>query len=91
MFLKYLLDPIHNIFMINFFSISAKDIAGKLINFEIFKGKKAILVVNVASKWGLTKSDYTALSALYSDYSHKGLEIIGCPCNQFGGQEPWSE
>ena len=77
--------------MKSLFDFSVKDITGKLINFEIFKDKKVILVVNVASKWGLTKSDYTALSNLYSDYSQKGLEIIGAPCNQFGAQEPWPE
>lgn len=72
-----------------FFSFSVKDILGKVISFESFKGKKAILVVNVASQWGLTESNYKALSSLYADYQNDGLEIIGCPCNQFGKQEPW--
>ena len=49
----------------NFFSFSAKDILGKMINFDIYKNKKCILVVNVAMQWGLTKSNYTALSKIY--------------------------
>ena len=51
--------------------------------------QKVILFVNVASKCGYTKQ-YTALQSLYEQYKDKGLEIIGVPCNQFGGQEPGS-
>ena len=49
---------------------------------------KAVLVVNVASKWGVTKRDYTQLVQMYKDLNTKGLEIIAFPCNQFGEQEP---
>jgi glutathione peroxidase len=47
----------------------------------------ATLVVNVASKCGLTPQ-YTALEQLAKDYGDRGLTVIGVPCNQFMGQEP---
>jgi glutathione peroxidase len=47
----------------------------------------AALVVNVASKCGLTPQ-YTALEQLAKDYGNRGLTVIGVPCNQFMGQEP---
>jgi glutathione peroxidase len=49
----------------------------------------AALVVNVASKCGLTPQ-YTALEQLAKKYSERGLTVIGVPCNQFMGQEPGS-
>ena len=48
---------------------------------------KAALVVNVASKCGLTPQ-YSKLEALQERLSGKGFTVIGIPCNQFGGQEP---
>jgi glutathione peroxidase len=47
----------------------------------------AALVVNVASKCGLTPQ-YTALEQLAKEYRDRGLTVIGVPCNQFMGQEP---
>ncbi len=47
------------------------------------------LVVNVASKCGLTPQ-YTALAALHEQYSAQGFTVLGVPCNQFGAQEPGS-
>jgi glutathione peroxidase len=47
----------------------------------------AALVVNVASKCGLTPQ-YTVLEQLAKDYGQRGLTVIGVPCNQFMGQEP---
>ena len=47
----------------------------------------ALLIVNVASKCGLTPQ-YTGLEALQRDYADRGLQVLGFPCNQFGGQEP---
>ena len=47
----------------------------------------AALVVNVASKCGLTPQ-YSALEKLARDYGDRGLTVIGVPCNQFMGQEP---
>ena len=48
---------------------------------------RATLVVNVASKCGLTPQ-YTALEKLARDYAARGLTVVGVPCNQFMGQEP---
>ncbi|MDH6676648.1 glutathione peroxidase [Rhodococcus sp. LBL1] len=50
-------------------------------------GGRAVLVVNVASKCGLTPQ-YTVLEKLASEYAERGLSVIGIPCNQFMGQEP---
>ena len=51
-----------------------------------FQGK-ALLLVNVASKCGLTPQ-YTGLEQLQSTYEDQGFSVVGFPCNQFGGQEP---
>jgi glutathione peroxidase len=48
---------------------------------------KVLLLVNVASKCGLTKQ-YTALEELQKNYEAQGFSVLGFPCNQFGGQEP---
>jgi glutathione peroxidase len=50
-------------------------------------GGKAALVVNVASRCGLTPQ-YAKLEALHERLSARGFTVIGFPCNQFGGQEP---
>ena len=50
---------------------------------------KVVLVVNVASKCGLTPQ-YTQLEKLHEDLAAKGFSVVGVPCNQFGGQEPGS-
>ncbi|NKQ53647.1 glutathione peroxidase [Amycolatopsis sp. K13G38] len=50
-------------------------------------GRKAMLVVNVASKCGLTPQ-YEGLERLQERFGDKGFSVVGFPCNQFGGQEP---
>lgn len=50
---------------------------------------KALLIVNVASQCGLTPQ-YSGLQQLHEDYGERGFEVLGFPCNQFGGQEPGS-
>jgi glutathione peroxidase len=69
-------------------NISIGGINGKEIRLEQFKGKK-ILIVNVASACGFTPQ-YAQLEELYRLYQDR-LVIIGCPCNDFGKQEPGSE
>ncbi|ROO90494.1 glutathione peroxidase [Actinocorallia herbida] len=51
---------------------------------------RTVLVVNVASKCGLTPQ-YEGLEALYREFQGRGLEVLGFPCNQFGGQEPGTD
>jgi len=68
--------------------IPIKDIDGKDTSLKAYKGK-VLLVVNVASKCGLTPQ-YQALEALQQKYKAKGFTVLGFPCNQFGGQEPGS-
>ena len=50
---------------------------------------KVVLVVNVASKCGLTPQ-YTGLEALHNEFASQGFSVVGVPCNQFGAQEPGS-
>lgn len=61
-------------------------LAGQPTTLDAYAGK-ALLVVNVASKCGLTPQ-YTALEALQKKYGPRGFTVVGFPCNQFGGQEP---
>jgi glutathione peroxidase len=58
-------------------------------DFSLADLKGPLLIVNVASKCGLTPQ-YTALEQLAKDYGPKGLTVVGVPCNQFMGQEPGS-
>ncbi|MET3899442.1 glutathione peroxidase [Devosia sp. UYZn731] len=57
--------------------------------FSAYQGK-VVLVVNVASKCGLTPQ-YGGLEALWQAHKDQGLVILGFPCNQFAGQEPGSD
>jgi glutathione peroxidase len=61
---------------------------GEPMDLSDYKGK-AVLVVNVASKCGLTPQ-YTGLEQLQKRFSDRGFSVLGVPCNQFGGQEPGS-
>ncbi|KAK3119901.1 hypothetical protein QOZ80_9AG0677450 [Eleusine coracana subsp. coracana] len=68
---------------------AVKDISGSDVKLSEYAGK-VLLIVNVASKCGLTNSNYKELNVLYDKYRGKGLEILAFPCNQFAGQEPGS-
>ena len=61
-------------------------LAGQPTSLGDYRGK-ALLVVNVASKCGLTPQ-YEGLERLQKTYGDKGFTVLGFPCNQFGGQEP---
>ncbi len=69
-----------------FYQFSATTLQGKEVSMESYKGK-VVLVVNTASKCGLTPQ-YEGLETLYREYKDKGLVILGFPCNQFANQEP---
>ncbi|XP_051143214.1 probable glutathione peroxidase 4 [Andrographis paniculata] len=66
---------------------TVKDSRGRDVDLSSYKGK-VLLVVNVASKCGLTTQNYTELTQLYSRYKDRGFEILAFPCNQFLYQEP---
>ncbi len=70
------------------FTMPLKTLSGKPTSLAAFDGK-ALLLVNVASKCGLTPQ-YATLEALQDEYAAKGFTVVGFPCNQFGGQEPGS-
>ena len=70
----------------SFYSLSAETLQGQPFSFDQLRGK-VVLVVNTASKCGLTPQ-YEGLEALYRTYKDRGLVILGFPCNQFAQQEP---
>ncbi len=72
-----------------FYTMKAISLQGKEIGMDSYKGK-VVLVVNTASKCGLTPQ-YEGLEKLYREYKDRGLVILGFPCNQFGHQEPGTE
>jgi glutathione peroxidase len=75
------------------FIVSLRDIPVKTLTGEPSSlgelGGKTLLVVNVASKCGLTPQ-YTGLEELQKQFADRGFSVAGFPCNQFGGQEPGS-
>ena len=75
--------------MSSIYDFTIKSITGQDVSFETYRGK-VLLIVNVASKCGLT-SQYEGLEALQRKYHDRGFEVLGFPCNQFGGQEPGTE
>jgi len=70
----------------NFHSFTVKSIDGEDVDLSKYKGKK-VMVVNTASKCGLTPQ-YEQLQSLYEKYKSKGFEIIAFPANNFLSQEP---
>ncbi len=72
-----------------FYSLSAKSIDGKVIDFSSYRGK-VILAVNVASQCGFTPQ-YSGLEKLYKKFKNREFIIFGFPSNDFGGQEPGTD
>ena len=72
-----------------FYSFKAKSLQGKETEMKAYQGK-TILVVNTASKCGLTPQ-FEGLEKLYQKYREKDFVILGFPCNQFANQEPGDE
>jgi glutathione peroxidase len=68
------------------FETPVKTLEGKPSSLGAHRGK-ALLVVNVASRCGLTPQ-YEDLEKLHKEYAGRGFSVVGFPCNQFGGQEP---
>lgn len=75
--------------MSDIFEIPVKKIDGTETNLGEFKDK-ALLVVNVASKCGLTPQ-YEGLEKIYREFSDKGFEVLGFPANNFLSQEPGTD
>ncbi|MFF1476877.1 glutathione peroxidase [Streptomyces sp. NPDC058301] len=70
------------------YDIPLRTLSGEPTSLADYKGK-AVLVVNVASKCGLTPQ-YAGLERLQALYGERGFTVLGVPCNQFGAQEPGS-
>ncbi|GAA3739869.1 MULTISPECIES: glutathione peroxidase [Flavobacterium] len=68
------------------YQFKVEDLSGDTFDFASLKGKK-ILIVNTASKCGLTPQ-YKDLEAVYKEYKDKGFVIVGFPANNFASQEP---
>jgi glutathione peroxidase len=70
------------------YDIPLRTLSGEPTSLADYRGR-TVLVVNVASKCGLTPQ-YTGLEQLQKEYGDRGFTVLGVPCNQFGGQEPGS-
>lgn len=73
----------------NFYSFKVKDINGETFDFASLKGKK-VLIVNTASKCGLTPQ-YSELESIYKKFGGKNFVIIAFPANNFKAQEPGTD
>ena len=81
-------NPLSEADMSALFESSVNTLDGAPSSLGAHQGK-ALLVVNVASKCGLTPQ-YADLEKLHAEYKDRGFSVVGFPCNQFGGQEPGS-
>ncbi|WP_374353229.1 glutathione peroxidase [Chitinimonas sp.] len=72
--------------MSGLYEISANRLDGSPANLADYRGK-VLLIVNTASECGFTPQ-YAGLQGLYDRFHDQGFEVLGFPCNQFGGQEP---
>ncbi len=74
--------------MTSIYDFNAETIGGQPAPMEQYQGK-VLLIVNTASKCGLTPQ-FKGLEKLYEDFHDRGLVILGFPCNQFANQDPGS-
>ncbi|TCB52387.1 glutathione peroxidase [Acinetobacter sp. ANC 4779] len=74
--------------MTSIYQFEAELLDGKNKSFADYEGK-VLLIVNTASKCGFTPQ-FAGLEKLYEKYKDKDFEVLGFPCNQFGGQDPGS-
>ena len=72
--------------MTNIYQFEAELLDGKTKSMADYRGK-VLLIVNTASKCGFTPQ-FAGLEKVYQKYKDQGLEVLGFPCNQFGGQDP---
>jgi glutathione peroxidase len=72
--------------MANIYDFKADSLAGAPVDMAQYRGK-VLLIVNTASACGFTPQ-YKGLEKVYEQFKDKGVEVLGFPCNQFGGQEP---
>jgi glutathione peroxidase len=75
--------------MTDLLDVPVTTLQGEATTLRGLTGGRAALVVNVASRCGLTPQ-YGALEGLQREYGDRGLTVVGVPCNQFQGQEPGS-
>ena len=75
--------------MVDIYNIDVKDSTDSIFSMSEFIGK-TLLIVNVASKCGLTPQ-YEGLQKIYDEYKDRNFVVLGFPCNQFGGQEPGTD
>ena len=75
--------------MTSVYDFSARAIDGADVSLDRFRGQ-ALLIVNTASKCGFT-GQYDGLEKLHRTFADRPFEVLGFPCNQFGGQEPGDE
>ena len=74
--------------MTNIYQFEAELLEGENKSFSDYQGK-VLLIVNTASKCGFTPQ-FAGLEKLYEKYKDQGFEVLGFPCNQFGGQDSGS-
>ena len=70
----------------NVYDFQAEALSGAPVDLSQYRGK-VLLIVNTASECGFTPQ-YKGLEEVYRQFKDKGVEVLGFPCNQFGGQEP---
>ncbi len=74
--------------MTSIYQFEAELLEGENKSFSDYEGK-VLLIVNTASKCGFTPQ-FAGLEKIYEKYKDQGFEVLGFPCNQFGGQDPGS-